>query len=778
MKTLEKKIYHISVHEFVDMILVGGNIGVGGVSLKRMQLGTQVHTMRQQQEDKISEMPLEYIAEGISIKLQIKGRADIVDTSGQMVWIEEIKTKFGNEKKDGAIIDSHLAQCKCYCAMYTIANNCASIGARVAYVEYQSNELSKFEYTYTKDEILDWFNDKINQIVDVFEKRQDHINKRNLSATRIKFPFGEYRIGQKEMATYVYKACRNKEIKFVQAPTGVGKTIATIYPAVKAFAHEGIDKVFYLTARGTIKEIAKKAIDMMRKKGLILNSLTLTAKETICPQKVYNCHPNVCHRARGYYNRLGMALDCFKQNSHYGINEIRQLADKFSICPFELSLDIAYECDIVICDYNNTYDPRAKLKRFFDDGGEYVVLVDEAHNLVSRARDMYSGQVDNEIFTNILNKLVKSKSSKVKDVVACIKEIIAFFDLLKKDMIDRNVFSEVLDNPLDDLNEKLEKFFDLAEGLMDTSSIKSYTNGLIDTFYQAKGYMIAQSKADDNYCHYIQLDSEVIKIKMFCVDPSNRLQECHDKVESTIMFSASLTPFNYYTRLLQKQSKYSTHSLPSPFDKDNLQVMINANIPVEYKFRDKFMGQLVKSIYAFVSAKKGRHIIFFPSYGYMEKAHNMFLAMYDDIFSPKQERGMDDEARKGFVSLFDEDDAHMAAFAVLGGVFSEGIDLKGDKLIGAVIVGTGFPMINYETNIIKAYHQAQDENGIAYAYIYPGFNKVLQAVGRVIRSEQDEGAVLLIDRRFAKQEYMDLMPDWWKPVEFVDDSEDILAAIE
>lgn len=772
MKLPEKKTYYISVHQFVDMISVGGDLVSAAISTQRMQQGIETHIKRQEEQGKTSELPLEYSIEGESVKIIIKGRADIVDTTSEPHIIEEIKTVFNNFKKEISLIEEHLAQCKCYCAMYVIKTKVQEIGARVAYVEYNSSNAHFYNYIYTSDEILDWFDDKVNYIVSVFERRQHHINKRDLTAQNIKFPFSEYRAGQKEMATYVYKGCREKSIQFLQAPTGIGKTMGTIYPAVKSFAHEGTERIFYVTAKNTIKKIAKEAVDELRNKGLVVNSLTMTAKETSCPQKVFNCHPKVCSKARGYYDRLGAAMDCFEENKHYDINEVKRIADKFNMCPFELSLDISLECDIIICDFNNVYDPRAKLKRFFDDGGDYLVLVDEAHNLVSRARDMYSGEISKKIFVNTSKMMSRVRSKIGRQVLDALQKIIDYLNLQIEDMHQREVSYEILENPLDNLINLMEKFTELAEGILDTSTVRDYTKDLLEAFYRTKGYLYTISKSDENYVHYILIEGSNIIVKMFCIDPSTRLQECHKKSKSTTVFSASLTPFDYYTRLLQSGSEYNTHSLPSPFDDDNLKVMVNAVIPVEYKFRDRFLEELIKCIHEFVIAKRGKYLIFFPSYGYMEKAHNLFISLYDDIFVPKQQRDMSSKDREAFISLF-EDDAHMAAFAVMGGVFSEGIDLKGEKLIGAVIIGTGFPMLSLENNFIKEFHNARDEQGMGYAYIYPGFNKVLQAVGRVIRSEDDKGAVLLIDRRFMRQEYQDLMPDWWHPTEYVDTAQDI-----
>ncbi len=775
MKIPDKKTYFISVHQFVDMTMTGGDLSVSVVSTKRMQQGTETHIKRQEQEKKISELPLDYIAEGVSVKLKIKGRADIVDTGGATDVIEEIKTTFGQKNAD--LKQEHLAQCKCYCAMYLISRNLDKIGARVTYVDHDSLKPQYFEYEYTKDEILDWFDEKVNYILSVFERRQDHINKRNISALELKFPYGKYRDGQKQMAQYVFKGCRQKSIQFLQAPTGIGKTMGTIYPGVKALAHEDIEKIFYVTAKNTIKNVAKEAVDTLRGKGLIINSLTLTAKEISCPQKIFNCNPKVCSRARGYYDRAGAALDCFEENKHYDINEVKKIADRFNICPFELSLDISLECDIIICDFNNVYDPRARLKRFFDEGGEYLILVDEAHNLVGRAREMYSGDIDKSIYINAAEKMAGVRSKKGRETVEYIYKAIEYLNQLNQELKARDVYYEVLENPIGELNDTLEKFVESAEALLDTTTVREYTKDLQEAFYRTRGYLYTISKADDNYVHYILSEGENIMAKMFCIDPSTRLQECHNKSRATTMFSASLTPFEYYVRLLQKSSNYKTAALPSPFDKDNLNVIINSTIPVEYKFREKYIEQLVRLIYAFVKTQKGNYLIFFPSYGYMEKAHNLFISLYDDVFAPMQSKNMDSKEREAFISLF-ENDSHMAAFAVMGGIFSEGIDLKGEKLIGVAIVGTGFSMINLENNFIKDFHNARDEEGLAYAYVYPGFNKVLQSAGRVIRTENDRGAVLLIDRRFMRQEYIDMMPYWWHSLEYADDEDDIKRCLE
>lgn len=777
MKLPDKKKYNISVHQFVSMTMQSGDLGGGALYTKRMQQGIQTHIKRQEDQGKISELPLKYTADGNLVCMTVSGRADIVDTSKEIHVIEEIKTLFGEPTKNLSPQNEHLAQCKCYCAMYLIENNLEEIGARIAYIEYDTSKAHIFEYLYAKDEILDWFIDNLHRIIEIFDKRQDHINKRNLSADNLKFPYAAYRAGQKEMATYVYKACREGKIQFLQAPTGIGKTMGTIYPAIKIFAKEDTEKIFYATAKNTIKQVARDTIDTLRKKGLIVNSITLTAKEKSCPQEIYNCHPNVCPRAKGYFDRLGAAMDTFEENKHYDLKDIRKTADKYHLCPFELSLDMSLECDIIICDFNNVYDPRAKLKRFFDEGGEYIILADEAHNLVSRAREMYSGEVNRDTYIIVSNTMQGVRTKNGRLTLKYINSIIDYFNREEKHMKTEEMSYEVLCNPLDELNELLEGFTQAAEKILDMSSVREYTNDLADAFYQTKGYLFAVNKADENYIHYFFLEGNDIRARMFCIDPSSRLQECHNKSRATIMFSASLTPFEYYARLLQKEAIFNSHSLPSPFDKGNFRLLVNAAIPVEYKFRERFIAELVGNIYTFVKAKRGKYLIFFPSYGYMEKAHNLFISLYNDIFAPKQERTMDTDAREGFISLFEED-AHMAAFAVMGGVFSEGIDLRGEKLIGAVIIGTGFPMISLENNFIKEFHNTKDEEGLGYAYIYPGFNKVLQAAGRVIRSEEDKGTVLLIDRRFARQEYQDLMPDWWKPVEYVDDSSDINKSLD
>ena len=326
MKIPDKKIYYISVHQFVDMTMTGGDLAISPVSTKRMQQGIETHVKRQQEQKKISELPLEYTSEGTCAAVCVKGRADIVDVCSETPIIEEIKTIFG--VKNNILKQEHLVQCKCYCAMYLIKENLTKIGARITYIEYESSRTQFFEYEYTRDEILDWFYEKLNYILSIFERRQEHVNKRNLSATELKFPYGKYRDGQKEMASYVFKGCREKIVQFLQAPTGIGKTMGTLYPGVKALAHEDIERIFYVTAKNTIKAVAKEAVDDLRAKGLIINSITLTAKEASCPQKVYNCNPKVCSRARGYYDRVGPALDCFEENKHYSIEEVKKIADK------------------------------------------------------------------------------------------------------------------------------------------------------------------------------------------------------------------------------------------------------------------------------------------------------------------------------------------------------------------------------------------------------------------------------------------------------------------
>ena len=484
-----------------------------------------------------------------------------------------------------------------------------------------------------------------------------------------------------------------------------------------------------------------------------------------------------CNLAAKYYDKLPSALEELSSSGHYGYDKITSTASKHQICPFELSLDLSLKCDVIICDYNYAFDPSAHLKRFFDEGGDFILLIDEAHNLVDRARDMFSAKISKKEILALKRMLPKSPDKVEKEIKSTLSEINKVLLDYKKEMIIDAVTAQTYSEPPEKFNSAISSFIDAANPLIDIRIRKNYSAALIDIFFEMKRYQAATANYDDFMKCFAEKQYKDIYFKILCADPSSRLQNTYDKIRCVILFSASLTPFSYFTRLLGSQNAES-HLLESPFPSDNLKILINSRISTKYVDRMNTALQICENIYSFVNTLGGCHMIFFPSYKYMEMIHALFIQMYPDIECPIQIRDMNEEERIIFLDNFNHiRKSPLACFVVMGGIFSEGIDLVGEKLIGAVIVSVGLPQMCFERDLIKAYHTDCEEPGFAYAYTYPGFNKIIQAVGRIIRTKKDKGAALLIDQRFSHKSYKNLMPHWWKPLYYISSNDDIEMAL-
>ena len=764
---MDKHICKLSVHEFVDWILEGGDLVFGSPSAKRLLEGTETHVAVQNASSGQSEVFIKYTQLSDVVALELTGRIDLLHERDGKVIIEELKSTYQKPDTIKQAQQAHLLQAKCYAAMYCTQKDINEIEVQVTYVTVRTHEKTVITEIYDSRELIDWLRAKCGQIIYETELEIEHRQKRNSSAGNLDFPYPEFREGQRHMSGYVYLTARDQGLTFMCAPTGIGKTMGSLYPSIKAMGQGMGDKIFYLTAKNTIKQIAAESMLKLYENGFYGRSLQLTAKSKICPHEHQTCHPMYCEFARGYYDRLPAALEEMSASGHYGYDEIVEVAQKHKICPFELSLDFSLKCDVIICDYNHAFDPVAHLKRFFDDGGDYIFLIDEAHNLVGRAREMFSASVSKKEILSLRRKLPKKPDKVEKNIKSALNKINSTLLAVKKEMQYDGVMAQTFHYPPDELELAISRFLDASEPLMDVTIRKNYSDELFETYYRLKGYMAASAAFNDYYRCFALDENKDTTIKILCLDPSARLQETYDKIRSTVFFSASLVPFSYFSRLLCTREN-EQYFLESPFPPENLKVLLNNSISTKYADRIATAQDICENIHAFITSLPGNHMVFFPSYKYMEMIYLLFCEMYPDMDTAFQKRNMDEDDRRDFLGLFDgEKGGPFTAFAVMGGVFAEGIDLVGDKLIGAVVVGIGLPQICHERDLIKDYHFQNDEPGFAYAYAYPGFNKIIQAVGRIIRTKDDKGAALLIGRRFTHSIYRDLVPPFWKPIKYV-----------
>lgn len=771
-----KPVISISVQNLLEFSFRSGDLGSGVYTPSRAVDGTKGHNavrkvLRASFPEGTaydSEVPVSFRLEGENTVLEIVGRIDglIRDASG--VTIHEIKTTtLPLEQIEHDHNPQHWAQARCYGYMFAAAEKLNPAGIFLTYYHLDSGQEKTFRDYYSIDDLEEFFIPMAETCLQWQEMIRGWQITRNSSIDGLGFPYIAYRAGQQELVEKVHEGIDNGNILFIQAPTGTGKTIATLYPAVKALGEGLTSKIFYLTAKTTTRALAEKALEDMRGTGLRIKSLTLTAKEKICFMESCECSPDVCEYAANYYGRIRKAVTDAFEEDNLDRRTIEDYASRHNICPFELSLDLSLWCDVIICDYNYLFDPRVFLKRFFmQRKGDYTFLIDEAHNLVDRARDMFSAELSKKTFLE-LKRAVMGEIPRLYDIVDSLNKY--FIDtgkaLISEDEDGKGGFYRVKRAPPEELRGLLEKFTEYTGNLLSSSSQFYFRELLPDIYFGALSFLRIMELYDDRYVTCYDKSSREFKIKLFCVDPSKLLKEAMDKGRSSILFSATLSPLDYFTRMLGGGTDPTVHSLASPFPAENLCVYMEDTISTRYKTRHLTYDRIAESILEAVSARTGNYMAFFPSFEYLNEVYYRFMGIKAGMRTLYQTPGMSEAKRQEFLYEFETaGETSLVGFAVLGGVFGEGIDLTGDRLSGAIIIGVGLPQICNERNIIKRYFDEQTGTGFEYAYIYPGINRVLQAAGRVIRTETDMGAVILIDERFANYSYKELLPSEWYPI--------------
>ena len=760
----------ISVRNLVEFILREGNIDNrtgGGQDPENMQMGSRIHRkiQRQMGSDYQAEVPLktEIVCDGFILK--IEGRADGLIHTKEQVMVDEIKGVLRELDRVQEPAGIHLAQAKCYASMVAEQEGVDEIGVQMTYCQMETEEVKRFQYSYQSNELKVWFDEVIRQYEKWAKFQIEWRKARNASIKGIEFPF-PYRKGQRELAVSVYRTILRKKKLFIQAPTGVGKTISTVFPAVKAVGEELGEKIFYLTAKTITRTVAEQAFKTLREQNLKFKVITLTAKEKICFCEEISCNPDDCPYAKGHFDRVNDAVyELLMQEDVVSREVLEAQARKHKVCPFEMALDVSTWVDGVICDYNYVFDPDARLKRFFAEGGAggYLFLIDEAHNLVERGRQMYSAELCKEDFLAV-KKLVKGEAPRfAKRLEACNKILLA----MKKECENY----KVLDN-ISHLGIQLMNVLSEADRYLEECVDKEVRETVLDFYFQVRSFLNIYDGLDENYVVYTEYqENGRFVLKLFCVNPAANLQKCLDKGNSAVFFSATLLPIQYYKRLLSTEKDNYAVYIDSSFDTKKRLLMNGVDVSTRYAMRSREMYQRYATyIFRVVKAKMGNYLIFFPSYRFMEDVYQEFTQLLasdeEEMELVIQQKHMDEEERENFLRAFEMGrEKSLIGFGVLGGIFSEGIDLTNEKLIGTLIIGTGLPQVCNEREILKSYFDQKGLYGFDYAYRYPGMNKVLQAAGRVIRTEDDRGVILLLDERFQREKGKEIFPKEWADCE-------------
>ncbi len=761
-------VIRISVRSLVEFILREGDIDNrtgGGPDAEAMQLGGKIHRRIQKRmgPEYHAEVPLKTEVECEGFLLRIEGRADgIIDDDGTTV-IDEIKGVLCALDKIQEPIGVHLAQAKCYAWMYSRQHDSARMGVQMTYCQMETEEIKRFRQEYTFEELDIWFTALVREYEKWARFQVEWRQVRNASAKEAVFPFA-YREGQKELAASVYRTILRKKKLFIQAPTGVGKTMAAVFPAVKAVGEGLGEKIFYLTAKTITRTVAEQAFSKLKEQGLRCKVITLTAKEKICFCEKTECNPDDCPYAKGHYDRVNDAIyELLTDTDEMSRDALEAQAKKYRVCPFEMALDVSVWVDVVICDYNYVFDPDAHLRRFFSEGvsGEYLFLIDEAHNLVERGRQMYSAQIYKEDFLTV-KRLVKTESLRLaKRLEECNRILLA----MKKECENYQVLESISPIYL-----KLMNVMSEMEDYLEDCTDREVRDRVLDLYFSVRSFLNIYERLDDSYVIYCELQHDNrFMLKLFCVNPASGLQAFLDMGRSAVFFSATLLPIQYYKRLLSTEKDNYAIYAESSFDPANRLLVSGVDVSTRYTLRtDEMYGKYAQYIRRTVKAKKGNYLAFFPSYRFMEAVYDVFLELQTEEEKNKtecvlQSQFMNEEAREIFLETFEETrEGSLVGFCVMGGVFSEGIDLDREKLIGAFIVGTGLPQVCNEREILKNYFDKEGMQGFDYAYLYPGMNKVLQAAGRVIRTEEDKGVILLLDERFRERRCRETFPREWK----------------
>ena len=766
----------LSVHELVDFVLRKGDIDSRSFNSMTMQEGTRIHNIYQSKQGSnyLKEYPLKGIFSYEDSLVYLSGRSDGIILE-EVPIIEEIKStncdlnSFFKENEEW-----HLGQAICYGYLYAIEKGLDKVKIRLTYISQVNNDILKKNYCYKTDELLT----KIHQYFDVYFQFariiETRTNRRNESLSELRFPFSNAREGQMELIDFTKQAIESADSRFAEASTGIGKTMATIFSTLSYLKEDKLDKVFYLCPKNTNFDNAAKALEILNKEGYLLSYTEIRARSKMCPYKLEKaCNPDDCPLTVGYYSKLKDVLkDCLVHENLLNSEIIDKYAKKYDVCPFELSLDFSVYTDFVVCDYNYAFHPISYLRRFFeipDKTYRIFALVDEAHNLIDRARDMFTVTFSEEDYKNLKKELKGYRNPEINKILRKINQDLRLFKQFEFN--DQPIILEQLDSKFIQHITKLRSEINVLETDNPKLKLKKGKDFLIDLYK----FIVINDLLNDGFKIILANKYDNLTIKLFCIDPSSFINKSLFHFLGTLFFSATLTPIDYFQKVNLNRDGFKTISLPSPFNPNNFFLIINDNISIKYKDRDKTLEEVVKEINIFVSKKVGNYLIFVPSFEYSRKIEKYFINDSRFVF---QTATMTNKDKDEFLANFKENPQESRiGVCVISGSFAESIDLTGDRLIGVVVVGVGLPQVNFDNNLVKDFYIQKEMNGYEFAYMNPGINKVLQALGRVIRTQNDKGSALIIDSRYAQSHYFSVLKERYKNYTKIKDSNGLIKAL-
>jgi DNA excision repair protein ERCC-2 len=769
-----KRELRVGVRDLVSYVLRGGDLQHGFIGARRAVDGIRGHqrVQRQRPDAYQAEVSLKHVHETADYALHISGRVDGLLVDGDRVVVEEIKTTTRLiDRLRHSQDPTHWGQVQVYAYIYALTAEQSTLTLRLTYFQLDTEEILELERQVSVEALQAFFDDLLSRYLDWAGVLWRWQQQRCKALSELSFPFAQFRPGQRRMAVCTYRRIRDGGHLMVEAPTGIGKTMGTLFPAAKALGEGRVEKIFYLTARTTGRLAASAAASALNAHRPCLKTLVLTAKEKICPYPEAACDPEECPFAKGHYDRVNAALAALYERDLVDADTLSDCAERHRVCPFELSLELALWVDLIVCDYNYVFDPRVRLRRFFEDrAGDYAFLVDEAHNLVDRAREMFSATLSKSAIL-ALRREVKAAHPAIYKVLGRINAW-----MLKarnngardKGAHKRGDSQEKADAfaeaaAPEDLYPHLRDFHRRSEAALTEGKLTAPGEALLEQYFVVHRFLRVAEQYDGAYrtCYY--RSGRDVDVRLYCLDPARQLGEVLTRCRTAVFFSATLRPVDYYRHLFGLPAQTQILVLDSPFPPEHLRVAVDSRISTHFRDRSKTCDAVARRILDTIS-DGGRHLVFFPSYAYLELVHTRLNALAPAFEFRVQTPFMSEAQREAFLDGFQAGSmGGCVGLAVMGGIFGEGIDLVGERLTGAVVVGVGLPGICLERDLIRDYFKSLGRDGFAYAYTYPGITRVLQAAGRVIRSASDRGKVLLLDRRYGAARYRRLMPSHWRP---------------
>ena len=739
--------------------------------------GSKIHRKLQQSMDENyqSEVSLKTVYQGKQFDIQLEGRCDGIWQKENQIIIDEIKTgEHTFEQLEDATLQLFMAQAKIYAYIYALQEKLEEVVVMVRYFCTQDEKIDEYQNQYSFDELNNYYQETMKEYEKwlIFLDKYQQNRQKKLQA--LQFPYNNYRKGQRELSIAVYRTLSQEKCLFMEAPTGTGKTLSTLFPALKAMGEYNQGRIFYLTAKTITRQVALDTMKLFEEQQSEIKTIEISAKEKICFMNECKCNPDYCPFAKNYYQKQKLAIWDLLNNGHfYSREQISEVAKKYECCPFELSLDLSLYSDVIVCDYNYLFDPQVYLKRFFElEETDSYFLIDEGHNLISRAREMYSKALSLQLIKDFKKLLPKHHRKHHK----ILQQFIEYCEESRKLLKDQDyLFQKELPDKLIDLGYRWSEYFrDFLLELKD--EIPTWLQNL---YFDLMSFLKISEYYDDHFTFLVELVNHELQFKIFCLDPAHFIKQKLDFGKGSVLFSATLSPVQYYQNLLVGHTDDLTFRQSSPFNQNQFQVLVADYLPMTYKYRSQVVDSLCELIKKATDIKAGNYFCFFPSFSYMEEVYQRYIQLYPEAEVLIQSRELKDVEKEAFLANFQaQNEQVVLGFCVLGGVFSEGIDLKKNRLIGSIIVSVGLPQISKEQEELKRYFDEKNQQGFYYIYQLPGFNKMMQAAGRVIRTEEDRGVILLIDQRFSRKDYMQLYPSHWSKGVVVHDLSSMLNQLK